>query len=237
MANLFDKLIADMLKANGGKETEIIAALREKSAQYGDDATEEQVASALGECLRGQLNEEMDSATKETVIDEEAKARAEIAVAIAKEYLDEHDWKYQTRGFPANTTLFEMLLNTGSIRFTLRIIIETDPAVCRIMGLFPVAADALYDYPLCKLLMDSNFKRRFGCFKLDENDGEITYEYSFLIGSGLYKEDLHIYYRAVIDAITTCHDEIRKCCVGRFKQNEVAEITEKVNRLVADISQ
>lgn len=100
----------------------------------------------------------------------------------------------------------------------------------------PISADSIYEYPLCKVLAKENFAERFGSFKYDERDGEITYEYGFLARHGILKDDLETYFHAVVCSAITCYDDIRKYCVGRFKGKEVNEILKKVNDLVSDIS-
>lgn len=56
MANLFDKMIEDLKKANGGEEDEIISALRAKREELGDDASEKDIAEAIQSCLMEQLS-------------------------------------------------------------------------------------------------------------------------------------------------------------------------------------
>ena len=72
--------------------------------------------------------------------------------------------------------LYELGFGVKGVNLRIRIHVEADPDVCRIDAVLPISADSTYEYPLCKVLAKENFAKRFGSFKYDERDGEITYE-------------------------------------------------------------
>ena len=81
-----------------------------------------------------------------------------------------------------------------------------------------------------------NYSKRFGSLKYDERDGEISFEYSYPIGHGVYQDDLDRVFHAVVSSAAGAYEMIRKYCVGKFKNKEINEILQKVNALVSDLS-
>lgn len=239
MANLFDKMIEDLKKANGGEEDEVITALRAKREELGDNASEKDIAEAIQSCLMEQLSGVLESNDDDepVVLSEENKNYMDKATAAVKEFLDDNNWHYGTRELRSDLVLYELGFGVRNVNLRVRIHVEADPNVCRIDAILPISADATYEYPLCKVLARENFAKRFGSFKYDERDGEITFEYSFLARRGIFKDDLETYFHAVVSSAVSSYDDIRKCCVGRFKGKEVNEILKKVNDLVSDISE
>lgn len=242
MANLFDKMIEELKEANGGEETEMIRALMAKREELGDDVSEKEVVEALESLLAEQeaekteTEDEDNDSSDEVVLSEEDKEYMKKGTATVKAYLDDNDWHYSTRVLRKDLVAFELRFGVQNVHLRLRIHVEADPRVCRVDAILPISADPIYEYPLCKLLAKENYAKRFGSFKYDERDGEITYEHSFLTRNGIDPEDLDTYFHAVIGSAASAYDDIRKCCVGKFKGREVNEILKKVNDLVNDIT-
>lgn len=238
MTNLFDKIIEDLKNANGGKEDEVITALRAKREELGDDASEEDIMDAVQSLLLETLSEaSSDDGDTPVVLTDEDKDHLEKATATVKEFLDDNNWHYSTRELRADLVLYELGFTVKNTNLRVRIHVEADPNVCRIDAVLPISADSTYEYPLCKVLAKENYSKRFGSFKYDERDGEIIYVHSFITDHGIFKDDLETYFHAVVSTAASSYDDIRKCCVGRFKANEITEILQKVNALVSDISE
>lgn len=235
MANLFDKMIEDIKAVNGGKEDEVIAALRAKSAELGDDASENDITEAIRSCLTEYLSDTLEDG-EPVSLSEESMERLKCARATVEEFLNDNKWHYSTREVRSDIVLYELYFVVNNISLRVRIHVETDPDVCQINAVFPVSADATYEYPVCRALVNENYRKRFGSFKYDERDGEISFEYSFITRRGIDKEDLGIYFNTVMGSAVSGYENIRKCCIGRFKNDEVTEMLKKINALVSDIS-
>ena len=166
--------------------------------------------------------------------EEEANIMDDVANTVRR-HLDMHDWSYQTQHPRADVILFDMGCHSDDVQLRIKIFVEAQPNVCRISVILPTSADVINQYPLCKLIANLNYPLRFGCFKYDERDGELSFEYSTLTNNGLTDEDLDQYMRACIHTAMESCQKIRKYAVGRFKRSEKAELKRKIRALLEDI--
>ncbi|HCA56012.1 MAG TPA: hypothetical protein DEO95_11180, partial [Ruminococcaceae bacterium] len=60
MSDLLDKMIADLKKANNGEDNELIIALRAKKMELTEDATDQDIAEAIQECLMENFSETLN---------------------------------------------------------------------------------------------------------------------------------------------------------------------------------
>ena len=254
----FDEVIDALMSVNGGEEDEVIKALKAKREELGEDASEEEIQEAIKECLEVQIRNPFQSDSEEAtgglgavaaededgdedddepeVIDLSDEDVFKGSIATVKEFLDENNWHYSSSMRRPDLCIYELGFTVRKVSLRLKISVETDPNVCRIDAILPITADEIYEYPLCKQLAKENYMKRFGSFKYDERDGEVSYEYSFLINTGIRKADLDTYFHAVVSTAAGGFAEIRKNCVGKYKGHEVDEILDKVKALVNDLS-
>ncbi len=243
MANLLDKMIEELKEANDGEDNEMIRTLMEKREELGDSPSRKEVAQAVQSCLKKQESKNFEDEEEtngnngedEVILSEEEKEYMKKATATVKEYLNDNHWRYTIRVLRKKALFFELRFGVKNFQMILRIYVEVDPNICRVEAVLPISADPIYEYPLCKLLEKESYNKLFGSFKYDERDGEITYEHGFLTRNGIDIEDLATYVNVVYTSATSAYNDIRKCCVGKFKDSEVNEILNKVNDLVNDI--
>lgn len=250
MANSFDKIIEDFLKINGGEEDETIKAIRMLAEEAGDvdELTALNMVKDLLDKLSGATADDTDdddeepvpasssSSNEEIVVSDEDKLTLAQNVATVKKYLDSKNYNYRSYSTRPDVEIFEMNLTVGEVTFRIKIRVETDPNACRISAFLPIAADPLYVYPLSLAMAKLNYRKRYGAFKYDERDGEMSYEFNFRITHGINLEDFHVYFRSVINTSSDGYKIIRNNSVGKYKKSEADEILEKLKMLAKDLA-
>ncbi len=129
-------------------------------------------------------------------------------------------------------------LGMSQERFTLRmrVAVEDDPRVCRIDAILPVSVDPVYDAVLCRELAKLNQPLRFGAFQYDENDGELSYRYSFPTGNAFFEDDLRTTFLAVMTTAARNFIRLQKLAVGKLSTDETESIREYVSRILQDLN-
>ena len=249
MSNLLDKMIEALLKDSGGVESDVVQALRIKCAELGEDAAEEEVRTAalavLMDCLpQDECEGDEENADDVTENDEETE---EVTVPsrdmdimirtrrMVQEFIKDEGWSYSTRLLRKNIVILEFMCVVNANRLRVRIDIEAVPNVCRIAAYLPISADLTYAAPLSRFLAKENYHKRFGCFKYDERDGEICYEYSVLTDFGLCREDFSKYLSAVIGSASSAYQKIRSEAVGKYTKTRADEIKSACKMLLEEL--
>ena len=230
-----DKIIEDLLEMNGGEENKAISLLREIKDKVPEDASDEDILTIIEEHLRKGIASTIDE--PDIGLSDKDKEIKDNAVSTVKEFMDENHWRYRVEDIREDLTVFDLGFITKGVTLRAKVFVEANPLVCRINASLPITCDPKFALPVAKVLNDVNFPRRFGCMKLDSRDGEISYEHSFLIRSGLHKPDLKTYFHAVINSATIDFDKIRRYCVGKFKNPEVDELINNISELVDEINE
>lgn len=176
-----------------------------------------------------------DDEPEEIVLTDEEITCMEQAQETVEDHLRENGWNYDTHQPRKDVFVFDMGCHSGDVSLRIKIYVEARPNVCRISVILPVSASKTYQYPVCVLLANLNYRLRFGAFKYDERDGELSYEYSVLTNNGLTPEDFEQYMRACIGTSLDAYDQLRKYAVGRFKRSEKLEMKSKIKKMLEDI--
>ena len=167
MAKLFDQMIEELKNATGGEEDEVIRALRAKSEEMGNDASEEDILSVMRECIASHLDAMIsdEDEDEDDEDDEDIDEYMQECSAVIEEFLKDNDWTYNVNKILPELTVFELGMISKKVKLKLRIHLEAKPKSCRIEAILPISADATYEYPLCKTLAKINYRMRFGAFK------------------------------------------------------------------------
>lgn len=231
MTDLIDETIEQLLKDND--EEGLISVFREIMEGIGANPSQEEIVTAISNNAYEAIRD-TDSSESVTLSDEE-KEYMFMATRTVEEYLDSRGWHYDLRHIGSDMIAYNLDFRVADISLRTRIIVEADPNVCRIEAVLPFTADITYEYPLCKVLADKNEKKRYGSFKYDDEDGEISYEYTIRAENGIDKEDLRFYIHIVVGTAAEECKDIQRYSLGKFKSEEKSEIANKINSLLKDI--
>ena len=244
MAVNFEDIVAQV-KESCNADQDFVDMMEEHREEIENCADENEALEKILEIMKDNLAElvaQRERADSEEAEDTKIRLSAEEekymqdATSAVEDFLKSKEWHYSTSKQRPDLTVYSLGFAMENCSLRARIYVEANPNVCRVDAVLPITGEALYEYPLCEKITKFNYMKRFGSLKYDERDGEITYEYSFLIGHQIYPDELNRYLRAVLSSADDAYAEIKKCCVGRFKSKEVNEILTKVNALVEDIS-
>lgn len=234
MANRLDELI-EQVKADEDRPDGLLQLLEDMKGNLPEDASEAEIDAAVKKGLMGLLLGKLGEDDTIKISDADRKYMEESVNTVKELFAEEH-WRYSDDAIRDDVHIFDLGFGLQGCRLRMRVYIETKPRVCRIDAILPISADPTYEYVLCKKMVKANYPKRYGALHYDEKDGEMSYRYSFPITHGLYKDDLKMSFLAVASSAAGDYEEIKKCCVGKFKSKEVNEILKNVNRLVSDIS-
>ena len=245
MANMFDKIIEDFLKNNGGVEDDIIKAIRSLRDEAGDvdEETALELVRKLLDSMSGKDSSddadaapESSSSDDEIVLSDEDKLRMAENVATVKEFLEDEGYHFSTRSTRPDIMHFYLGLKKDGVVYKAKITVESAPDVCRVSVILPVVADPIYAYLLCLAIANENCNSKIGTFKYDESDGEVTFDYSFRANHGINKDDLYVYFYIAVKSAIRYYNKIRKYCIGEIRGNEIDEILEKLRDLAKALS-
>lgn len=148
-------------------------------------------------------------AAEETVARTEEQRRQAAVEAICT-VLDDEEIHYDREMLRPEIPSFHMVYRIGSEQIIMRIIVESDPDVCRIDIRLPVECPKEFVSVLFDVIQRENFQMRFGGLRYDHRDGEVIYGYSYPIGGGILAEDFRMVYGAVLSSAVHGYRQIQK---------------------------
>ena len=153
-----------------------------------------------------------------------------------RKVLDGLQVEYREKALQGGIYSFALDIITESRRLYVKIYLESDPKVCRIDAIYPFRAVAAFAYPLCEQMAKENYLRRYGVLKYDETDGELSTQYSFPIGHGLYEDDFFQVLMTVVKSADISYDWMKQYATGQFDRERRKEMTYKAQWLIIDLN-
>lgn len=222
-------------EAMGDLLEELIAARAAMNDPSDENEADEIAGKLLQKYLEGALGAIVGS-------DDEVEADAEYIEKTAEaveEAFESQGWKNYSKRFRRSDLFqYELGFTIEGTSIRLSVFIEDAPKRIRIHATLPIAGDKIYEYLLSKAIVDANKRFIYGAFNYDQSDGEITYDYSYPITHGFYKDDflriVHAVIRTAVD--DDAYTAIKKAAQGHYKRTEREEILKTIEPLVEDLA-
>lgn len=236
-----DELIEQIQSDSQAKETmsDLLDELIEARANMSDPADEDEADIIATELLKKYMERAIgitldEDGAVEADVDYMEKTSSDVEDAFASQ-----GWKnYSKRSRRSDLMQYELGFNVSSTNLRIIVIVEDAPKRIRVHAALPIAGEKTYEYLLSKAIVDANKRFVYGAFQYDQADGELTYEYSYPITHGFYKDDflriVHAVIRTAVD--DDAYAAIKKAAQGRYRRVEREEILRKIAPLVEDLT-
>ncbi len=225
----------------------MVALLKAKERELGPYASEEvQMQAILGVLSSYADGGKTESAPAPTPTPASSSVPADKmenfhgVKSTVESVFERKDWKYKTSTIKEGLEKYSIRFSADNWRagIEMQVFVGADPSYCTISAVIPDRCDKLFEYNLCTLLSEINYKIRYGVFKYNESDGEITVKHTMLTDFGLNADDFEFMFRRILN---TADDDdfslrIHKCVVGRFSESERQKIINKVSALIKDLA-
>ena len=218
---------------------DLLKKLLDARASMQDPTDENEAETIVEEALRKYLEgaiKELENLNGNDNVDEEYMEKTAAAV---EEAFASQGWKnYSKRSRRRDLLQYELAFNVSNTALRIVVIVEDVPKRIRVHATLPISGDKIYEYLLAKAIVDANKRFIYGAFQYDQDDGELTYEYSYPITHGFFKDDflriIHAVIRTAVD--DDAYAAIKKAALGRYKRAERAEILQTLAPLVEDLA-
>lgn len=233
-----DELIEQIQSDDKAREAmgDLLEELLEARAAM-QDPTDEAIANEIaGKLLQKYLKGAIGAITEDVKADVDYMEKTSEAV---EEAFDTQGWKnYSKRSVRSDLMQYELGFNVDNTKLRIRVLVEDAPKRIRVYAVLPIAGEKTYEYLLSKAIVDANKRFVFGAFQYDQDDGELTYEYSYPVKHGFYQDDflsiVHAVIRTAVD--DDSYASIKKAAQGRYKRTEREAILRKIAPLVEELT-
>ena len=236
-----DELIEQLQSDSQAKEAmgdlleELITARSVMNDPSDEKEADEIAGKLLQKYLEGAIGAMVDS---DEAVEADAKYMEKTADAVEEAFASQ-GWKnFSKRSRRSDLLQYELGFNVSNISLRIVVFVEDKPKRIRVHAALPIGGDKAYEYLLIKAVVDANKRFIYGAFQYDRNDGEITYEYSYPVTHGFYKDDflqiVHAVIRTAVD--DDAYPAIKKAAHGNYKRKEREEILKSIAALVEDLT-
>ena len=240
--NVFDTVMQEILTEIGDEATgrELVEEFSARRVEYAG-ASSSEVMAGFQRFLNAKLAalQDSDSSSSSSSAKEEITLTAEQRETLRRNkntverFLDGNNWHYETKETRPDVTRYQLdITSKEKVKVTMKVFVETDPDVIRIEAILPFSCDAKYAYPLCVEMAKENYNKRYGCFKYDERDGEMSFEYAVRAKNPVEQDDLDIYFNAVFGCAARKTETLRRYCFGMFEKEEKNKLLDAMHALI-----
>ena len=228
----FNKII-DMFKA-ADIDKDVIAKLEKRKEEMGEKASYPEIMKEVKDILEEHLGVSLPVIKHGMglkVSDEKAEFLKECTQRI-KAFLDEQELRYRVIDEGCSICIFEFYLTVTGKSFRVRFYLEADIDHMKIETQMPFMGDKDFELLVCKEITDVNYSYRYGTFRYDRHDGEITYVIGLPIKGGIDKDILDLLYNAAVISSIDGYEKIRRAATGRINPNQISSVYKKIKRLI-----
>ena len=219
-------------------DAEIITELEERRKMLGSDASHSEVMKEISECLEKHLGISLPARLgRGQKISKEKEGFLNECTGKIKDFLNSEELRYHIIDEGCSICIFEFYLVAREKKFRVRIYLEADINNVRIQILMPFSGEKEYELIICQEIVERNYPYRYGSFKYDHTDQEISYEISWSINGGVNTEDLELYYRAAMQTTLDGYSKIRKVAIGKLSPEKNASIFKGIKRLIKALNE
>lgn len=235
-----DELIEQIQSDDKAREAmgDLLEELLEARTAMSDPADEAMANEIAGRLLQKYLEGAIGAITEEDDVIADADYMEKTSAAV-EEAFDTQGWKnYSKRSVRSDLMQYELGFNVENTKLRISVLVEDAPKRIRVYVVLPIAGEKTYEYLLSKAIVDANKRFVFGAFQYDQEDGELTYEYSYPVKHGFYKDDflsiVHAVIRTAVD--DDAYASIKKAAQGKYKRTEREAILRKIAPLVEELT-
>ena len=223
-----DELIEQIQSDPNAGETmhELMDKLVEARAAMQDPTDAEAAGRILSKMLKEDLEGTLGDLAGASEEEPDPEYMEQTTAAVEAAFASQGWTNFSKRRRREDLMQYELNFSIDNTTIRVTVYVEDQPKRIRLHATLPFVGEETYEYLLSEAIVNANKRFIYGAFSYDHNDGEITYEYSYPITHGFFRDDFLQLLHAVIR--TSVDDEafpaIKKAAQGKYKRKEREEI-------------